>query len=146
MNRPIDTSEMPPVKRLGARVERDASGELQEKPLGKIREAILSSLGSHQMTRYELWKKARAIRPTLSESAVYEYLRGQRDIGVASAEAMMAAAKLKVTPQKPAGKAAHSQRGQGGMPISGKAKAIVKRGKARQKTGSSTPEPAGSIS
>ena len=48
------------------------------------------------MTRYELWKKARAHCGTLSRSAVYEYLRGVRDIGVEYAEALMMAAELQV--------------------------------------------------
>jgi hypothetical protein len=52
------------------------------------------------MTRYTLWKKARAHHKGLSESAVYEYLRGARDLGIASVEALMKAANLKVVPQK----------------------------------------------
>ncbi len=51
------------------------------------------------MTRYELWKKARAHCGTLSRSAVYEYLRGVRDIGVEYAEALMTAANLKIVGQ-----------------------------------------------
>jgi hypothetical protein len=51
------------------------------------------------MTRYELWKKARAHCRTLSRSAVYEYLRGARDIGVEFAEALMMASNLRVVTQ-----------------------------------------------
>ena len=48
------------------------------------------------MTRYQLWKKAHAHCETLSASAVYDYLRGVRDIGIEYAEALMEAANLKV--------------------------------------------------
>jgi hypothetical protein len=54
------------------------------------------------MTRYELWKRARAHCPTISESAVYEYLRGQRQIGVAYVEALMRAAGVVVAARKSA--------------------------------------------
>jgi hypothetical protein len=74
---------------------------LVKKPLGPIGEAILIALGNRQMTRYELWSKARAVHPTLSPSQVYEYLRGQRDIGGAAVEALMAAARPKMTSSKP---------------------------------------------
>ena len=49
------------------------------------------------MTRYELWKSAREHCATLPQSAVYEYLRGQREIGLPYAEALMAAVGLGVT-------------------------------------------------
>jgi hypothetical protein len=54
------------------------------------------------MTRYRLWQKANALHPTLSQSAVYEYLRGTRDIVATSAEALMAAAGIKFSGTKPA--------------------------------------------
>jgi hypothetical protein len=101
MDHPIDTSEIPEIKKLGPRVQRDSSGNLQKNPLGVIRQAILSALGRSQMTRYELWKRAHAVQPTLSQSGVYEYLRGQRDIGVTNAEALMAAAGVMVDIRKP---------------------------------------------
>jgi hypothetical protein len=100
MTLPINTSDIPETKKLGPRLERDASGKLPERPLGPIRKAILAALGRHQMTRYRLWQKARTMHPSLAQSAVYEYLRGQRDIGVASVEALMAAAGLHVTAKK----------------------------------------------
>jgi hypothetical protein len=59
--------------------------------------AAESEIGpDHGMTRYELWKKARAHCVTLSRSAVYEYPGGVRDIGVEHAEALMMAADLRV--------------------------------------------------
>jgi hypothetical protein len=96
MRRPVQTDEIPELKGTEAPVCRDTSGNLPRRPLGPVRRAILESLDDHGMTRYELWKKARAHSGTLSRSAVYEYLRGVRDIGVEYAEALMMAANLKV--------------------------------------------------
>jgi hypothetical protein len=96
MDHPVDTSDIPETTKLGPRVMRDASGKLQRKQVGPICKAILSALGRRRMTRYGLWKKASALCPKLSQSAVYEYLRGERDIGVVYAEALMAAVGLKV--------------------------------------------------
>ncbi len=104
MECPINTSDIPEIKQLGLRLKRDASGRLQKKPLGLIRKTILSALGHHQMTRYRLWQKAKAQCPTLSQSAVYEYLRGRRDIGVKYAEALIAVSGVKVSVAKPAEK------------------------------------------
>jgi hypothetical protein len=111
MNRPINTSDIPETTKLGRRVKRDASGRLQTRPLGKIREAILDALDHRQMTRYRLWQKAHALHPTLSQSAVYEYLRGQRDIGVSNVEALIAAAGVKVSAKKPASKTPKTTKG-----------------------------------
>jgi hypothetical protein len=84
----------------GPVVRRNATGELPRWPLDSVRRAMLKSLDQQQMTRYELWKKARAHHKSLSASAVYEYLRGARDLGIESVEALMKAANLKVVPQK----------------------------------------------
>ena len=97
---PVDTSDIPETTELGPRVKRDASGRLQRNEVGPICKAILNALDRRRMTRYGLWKKANTLCPTLSQSAVYEYLRGERDIGVVYAEALMAAAGLKVVSQK----------------------------------------------
>jgi hypothetical protein len=96
MRHPIQTDDIPELKGTEPRVHRDASRNLPTRRLGPVRQAILESLDDHGMTRYELWKKARAHSGTLSRSAVYEYLRGVRDIGIESAEALMTAANLKV--------------------------------------------------
>jgi hypothetical protein len=97
---PIDTSDIPeqtgPIRRL----VRDADGRLP-RPLPEfraspIRRAILAELERRQMTRYQLWQAAREHCPRLPSSAVYEYLRGQRDIGVPYAEALMQAVGLMV--------------------------------------------------
>src|SRR5271166_3697327 len=104
MNHPIDTSDIPETTKLGPRLKRDASGRLQKKPVSPIRKAILSALDHREMTRYRLWQRARAQCPTLSQSAVYEYLRGERDIGVAYVEALMAASGVTVLAKKPTAK------------------------------------------
>ena len=97
--RAVRTDDIPEWKGTEAPVCRDASGNLPPRRLGPVRRAILESLDVHKMTRYELWKNARAHCGTLSRSAVYEYLRGTRDIGVEYAEALMIAASLKVVGQ-----------------------------------------------
>ena len=93
---PVRPSEAEESKDIGPIVRRKASGELPERPLGPVRRAILASLDHHGMTRYQLWKKAHARCETLSASAVYDYLRGVRDIGIEYAETPMEAANLKV--------------------------------------------------
>src|SRR5512135_2617295 len=76
----IDTAEIPEAKGAPSRVRRDASGRIEtRKRPSLIREAILKELGRRQMTRYELWKAAREHCATLPQSAVHEYLRGQRE-------------------------------------------------------------------
>jgi hypothetical protein len=109
MRRPVKTDEIPELKGTEPPVCRDTSGNLPRRRLGPVRRAILESLNDHGMTRYELWKKASAHCGTLSRSAVYEYLRGVRDIGVEYAEALMTAANLTIVVQdqlKPKGPSA----------------------------------------
>jgi hypothetical protein len=96
MARPVETEDLPELSGTEALVYRDPAGKLPKRTLGPVRRAILQSLEDHGMTRYELWKKARAHCRTLSRSAVYEYLRGVRDIGVGYAEALMMAGHLKI--------------------------------------------------
>lgn len=101
MDGPIDTSDIPEQTVPIHRLVRDADGRLP-RPLPELREspirrAILAELERRQMTRYQLWQAAREHCPTLPSSAVYEYLRGRRDIGVPYAEALMQAAGLVVT-------------------------------------------------
>jgi hypothetical protein len=84
---------------IGSEVRRDSTGRILKRPLGLLRAAILASLDRHKMTRYELWKKAHARCESLSASAVYEYLRGEREIGSEYMEALIEAARLKVVDQ-----------------------------------------------
>ena len=77
MDRAIDTSEIPERQPgRAARARRTAEGKPFKPPESAIRDAIRHELGRRQITRYELWKRARAHCPTLPESAVYEFLRG----------------------------------------------------------------------
>src|SRR5262245_50001637 len=93
MNGPIDTTDIPERSGPLRPISRDARGHRG----GTIQAAILDQLGRLHMTRYRLWKEARKFCPTLSESAVYEYLRGQRDIQVSNVEALLEAAGLRLT-------------------------------------------------
>jgi hypothetical protein len=95
-----DETDSPPTKIGSAPVQRDTEGRLvrprPELANGKIRRAVLEQLGRRKMTRYQLWKTAKEHCATLSESAVYEFLRGQRDVQTQYAEALMAAVGLEL--------------------------------------------------
>ena len=90
----IDTREIP-VRRKFHRLRRDASGRL---PLRKsmIREAVTRQMKHLHLTAYRLWRMARVYCPTLSQSAVHEFLKGQRQLELPSVEALLAAARLQV--------------------------------------------------
>ncbi len=101
---PIDTSDIPEEKGPLRRIKRDAQGRLPQ-PIpslrtSPIRLAIRAQLDRRHMTRYELWQAARVHCPRLPASAVYEFLRGQREIGLPYAEALLEAAGLVVAPRK----------------------------------------------
>ena len=100
MRGPVDTSDIPERKGVGRRVKRDASGRLPRPSKGPIREAILAELDRREMSRYALWKEARELCETLPQSAVYEYLRGSREIGVNYAEALIGALGLGISRQQ----------------------------------------------
>ena len=93
----IDTSEIP-ERRSGraTRARRSPEGRPITPSESAIRDAIRRELDHRQITRYELWKRARVHRPTLSESAVYEFLRGERQIGLEYVEALLVAVDLEV--------------------------------------------------
>jgi len=100
MEKKVDTSdisERKPARTMRAR--RTADGKLVAAPESAIRDAIRRELGRREITRYDLWKRARAHCPTLPESAVYEFLRGQRQIGLEYVEALLAAVELEVRPR-----------------------------------------------
>jgi hypothetical protein len=100
MRQPVRTDDIHELNGTEAPVCRDGFGNRPVRRLGPVRRAILESLDARGMTRYELWKKARAHCVTLSRSAVYEFLRGARDIGVEYAEALMMAANLEIVGQR----------------------------------------------
>ena len=102
---PIDTSDSPERKGPFRRIKRDAQGRLPQ-PIPNLRDspihlAILGQLERRRMTLYELRQAAKAHCAKLPASAVYEYLRGQRVIGIHYAEALIEAAGLVVAPRKP---------------------------------------------
>lgn len=100
MDAAVDASEVAEIK--GPPVRRTADGRLDKGRKSPIRSAILAELGRRKMTRYQLWQKARVFCLTLPQSAVYEYLRGHREIQLPYAEAMMKAMGLGVgRTQKP---------------------------------------------
>jgi hypothetical protein len=92
----VDTSEIPETKGTGRPVLRDASGRLIKRQPSPFRQAILNELKRRKMNRYQLWQAAREHCKTIPQSAIYEYLRGQRDIGIVYAEAIMLAVGLVV--------------------------------------------------
>jgi hypothetical protein len=135
MDGPIDPSEAPEVTGPLRRVRRDEAGRLVRSPLSPIRRAILGELGRRGMTRYQLWKAARVFCPTLNASAVYEYLRGQRDIGVSYVEALMRAVGVRVTGRKTraaAPKAGATAKGARKAPTKAAEVAAPKRGAPRR--------------
>jgi hypothetical protein len=61
-----------------------------------IREAVARQMKRLHLTAYRLWQLARAHYPSLSQSAVHEFLKGQRQLELPSVEALLAAADLRV--------------------------------------------------
>lgn len=100
VERRVDTSEAPELLPGTKRVQRDAQGRPPRFHRGPVSLAILNELGRREMTRYELWRRAREHCGSLPESAVYEFLRGQRQIGVVYLEAIMAALDLSLRPAR----------------------------------------------
>jgi hypothetical protein len=93
MNGPIDTSDIPEHKGRFDRLKRDSTGRL---PIRRsiVRDAIVRQLKHLNMTPYRLWKEAKTHCPTLSQSAVHEFIKGQRQLELPYAEALMAATHL----------------------------------------------------
>ena len=94
MRSPIDISDIP---------ERTVSGSdpvIHSPGRSAIRDAVLAEIGRQGLSRYRLWKAARARSRTLPESAVYEFLRGERNIGLAYIDAILAALGLEVRPAR----------------------------------------------
>jgi len=91
-----DSSEDEGLAPDSSRLPRDPDGRLIKPPPSRIRSAILDELGNRSMTRYKLWKAAQKHCPTLPQSAVYEFLRGFRQIGLNYIEAILAALNLNV--------------------------------------------------
>jgi hypothetical protein len=78
------------------RLQRDSSGRIPPKPKSLIRDAVLEELGRRHITRYQLWQLAHQHCAGLSQSAVYEFLRGQRQLGLEYVEALLSALNLSI--------------------------------------------------
>jgi hypothetical protein len=95
MKGPIDTSDIPEQAARFHRLRRDATGRLPTRK-SMVRDAIIVELERRNMTPYRLWKEAKTHCPTLSQSAVHEFIKGQRELELPYAEALMAAMHLGV--------------------------------------------------
>jgi hypothetical protein len=87
----IDTSDIP-ENRTFNRLQRDETGALPRRSM--IRDAIEAQRKRQRLTVYRLWKKASVHRPSLSQAAVHEFLKGQRQLELPSAEALLSAVDL----------------------------------------------------
>jgi hypothetical protein len=95
----VDTSDIP--ERVGPcnRVVREADGKIARPQQSLLRAAILAEINRRGVSGHQLWKEARAFCDTLPESAVYEFLAGKRQVGLAYLDAMLEAMDLTVTRQ-----------------------------------------------
>src|SRR5437868_4172416 len=96
MHGKIDTREIP-ERRGFDRVQRDANGSLPPRK-SVIRDAVARQMRQLRLSAYRLWQLARAHYPTLSQAAVHEFLKGQRQLELPSVEALLAAVNLRVVP------------------------------------------------
>jgi hypothetical protein len=94
MQGPIDTAEIP-ERRTFQRLKRDANGRLPPRR-SAIRDAVAKEMRGRHLSVYRLWQLARAHYPALSQSAVHEFLKGQRQLELPSVEALLAAVNLQV--------------------------------------------------
>ena len=93
---PIDTSDIPELFVSSKPVRRNALGELPVRP-SMTRDAIVSEMKSRNLTVYRLWKEAQRYCPQLPQSAVSEFLKGQRQLGLTYAEALLSALSISLT-------------------------------------------------
>ena len=94
MHGKIDTGEIA-ERRKFHRLKRDADGSLPPRK-SIIREAVAREMQHLHLTAYRLWRLARAHYPPLSQAAVHEFLKGQRQLELPSVEALLAAVNLRV--------------------------------------------------
>jgi hypothetical protein len=90
----IDTSEIAEVTGFRA-LKRDANGVLPRRE-SMIRDAVDQRRKQLGLTAYRLWKRALPFHANLSKAAVSEFLKGQRQLELPSAEALLAAVGLRV--------------------------------------------------
>ena len=98
MQSAVDTSDIPEHRVGGNRVKRDAAGRLPKRRPSPLRDAILAELERRGMTRRELWEAAHAKIPRLRETEMYEFLRGQKEIGADQIDTMLMLMNLMVVP------------------------------------------------
>ena len=96
---PVDTSDIPERVDPCNRVVRDADGRIVKPQQSPLRSAILAEVHRRGISGHRLWKEARAYCDTIPESAVYEFLAGKRQIGLAYLDAMLEAMDLTVSPR-----------------------------------------------
>jgi hypothetical protein len=94
----IDTGEIP-ERRTFERLQRDASGRLPPRR-SMIRDAVTRQMERLHLTAYRLWRLARVHYPPLSQAAVHEFLKGQRQLELPSIEALLAAVHLRLVSRK----------------------------------------------
>lgn len=63
-----------------------------------IRRAIEHERAAQDLTVYKLWQLAKPHAPTITQTAIGEYLAGQREVNTAFAESMLIALGLGVAP------------------------------------------------
>lgn len=103
----IDTSEIPERGRF-QRIRRGADGGLPPRK-SIIREAVVRQMRQRHLSVYRLWQLGRAHYPALSQAAVHEFLKGQRQLELPSIEALLAAVDLRVV-RRPASRRELSRR------------------------------------
>lgn len=94
MSTEVDTSDIPEQRERFKRLKRDSAGMLPRRSI--IRDAVVLGMEQLNFTPYRLWKTAKEYCPTLSESAVYEFVKGTRQIELPYAEALISAVRLKL--------------------------------------------------
>lgn len=93
---PVDTSDLPerPNGALGAGAS--VTRGLEAGPPSLLREAIVKEMARQNLTAYGLTKRARSYCETLSQAAVYEFVKGQRQLAVRYADALLRALGLQI--------------------------------------------------
>jgi hypothetical protein len=94
MHGDIDTSEIA-ERREFQRLHRDASGKLSPRR-SVIRDAVMREMKRLDLSVYRLWQLGRVHYLPLSQSAVHEFLKGERQLELPSVEALLAAVNLHV--------------------------------------------------
>jgi hypothetical protein len=93
----IDTSDIPEQLGPPNRVVRDAKGRIVGPTKSRIRAAILSEIERRALSGHQVWIQARKHCQTIPESAVYEFLSGKRQIGLAYLDAILETLDLTVS-------------------------------------------------